>query len=411
VSLGAATGVAGPSTLIAILLAALLATCSALSSAQLAAAIPVSGGAYEYGHRLINGDIGFMAGWLFLLAKSASAAAAAKGAAGYILQLIGRPEHGLLATFAFTIAGAVTALVVSGLRRSSRLNAAIVSLSVIALTALIILATPHVLEAAPAAFTPFFTGGPDGGFGDVLHATALMFVAFAGFARVATLGEEVINPSQTIPRAIICTVVISSLLYLGIAAVSIGVLDPRDLGLANSNDRAPLQEVAADLAIPFLPELITIAAIAAILGVLLNLLLGLSRMAFAMARRCELPPVLARLQRTTREPVIAVVATGAVVMGLSLLGDIEVMWSFSAFSILIYYGVTNLAALRLPESQRRYPRAIALAGLIGCALIAFRLPPPVWMAGLALIAIGALWRIIALKMWAPPGSARDVTPG
>jgi APA family basic amino acid/polyamine antiporter len=337
---------------------------------------------------------------MFLSAKTASAATAALGAAGYLLRLAGADGQGLRVPLALVLAAGFTGLVLSGLRRSSAVNVAIVSVSVAALAGLILAAAPRALAGGGAQFSPFFND--EGGVRDFFYASALMFVAYAGYARLATLGEEVVEPRRTIPRAIIVTLVVSAALYMAVAAVSIGVIGAPALVEAVTADAAPLEAVARALGPPLLPGLVALGAVAAMLGVLLNLLLGLSRMALAMGRRGELPPVLGRLSAKGDAPAAAVIAVGAIVAGLTLLGDVETTWAFSAFTILVYYAITNLAALRLPKAQRLYPPVVAWAGLAGCAFLAVWVPRGIWLPGLALIAAGLAWRLVAVRLWPAP---------
>lgn len=398
VSIGVAAGLAGPSVLLAIGLAALLATCNALSSAQLAAAYPVSGGTYEYGYRLLRPELGFMAGWMFLCAKSASAATAALGVAGYGLHLAGLDAGILLRWAGVSIATAITLLVLSGLRRSSAVNVTIVSMTVLALGAFAIaglfnLSGPDATER----FDPFFPEGVS--LPALLHATALMFVAFTGYGRIATMGEEVTAPRRTIPRAILATLVVSALLYISVAVAAIGAVGAQVLGGATGGHATPLETAARALQAPGLSLLVALGAVTAMLGVLLNLILGLSRVALAMGRRGDLPPALGRLNHAS-EPRAAILLVGASVVGIALIGDVKATWSFSALTVLVYYAITNLAALKLPKEQRLYPRWISWAGLAGCVLLAVYIPVPVWLAGGALLALGFALRLALRHMHA-----------
>jgi APA family basic amino acid/polyamine antiporter len=209
VSIGIATGLAGPAVLLAIALAALVATCNALSSAQLAASLPVSGGTYEYGYAYLNPWLGFTAGWMFICAKTASAATAALGFAGYLLQMVGLET--LVVPVAVAAVVGLTALVVMGIRRSNRANIAIVSITLAALAFFVLAGVPQLLSKGEEAWLPFFHQGAEGRspVASLLQATALMFVAFTGYARIATLGEEMRDPERTIPRAIIVTLVVT----------------------------------------------------------------------------------------------------------------------------------------------------------------------------------------------------------
>ncbi|HEY0839502.1 MAG TPA: APC family permease, partial [Vulgatibacter sp.] len=340
VSLGIATGVVGSGVVFAVALAALLAFANGLSSAQLAAAHPVSGGTYEYGHRLVHPLAGFSAGWMFLAAKSASAATAALGCAGYLLHTLGfaagRP---LRVGVALGIVLALTALVAGGVQRSNRVNVAIVTLTLTALAAFVVFGWRSV--------DPVHLGQLWGEtWVDALHspaallqATALLFVAYTGYGRIATLGEEVREPATTIPRAILVTLAISMMVYGSVAATAVAVVGPEDFASSTRAIAAPLEAVARSFRHPQVAWLVAAGAVTAMAGVLLNLLLGLSRVLLAMARRREMPASLDFVSEATSSPTRAVWTIGAFVSGLVLLGDIENTWSFSAFTVLVYYGL------------------------------------------------------------------------
>jgi APA family basic amino acid/polyamine antiporter len=357
----------------------------------------VSGGTYEYGYRYLTPALGFTAGWMFLCAKTASAATAALGFAGYALRLAG-DSMPAMPWLAFGAVGLFTLLVLAGLKRSSAMNIAIVSATLFALGALIVLGLPRALGNA-ATFSPFLPA-PDGpalqGF---FYATALMFVAYTGYARIATLGEEVHEPRTTIPRAIVVTLAISAVLYIAVAVVGIGVLGAEGFGGAVAEQSTPLEAAARAIGTPMLPALVAIGAVTAMLGVLLNLIIGLSRVVLAMGRQGDAPPLFARITGDGRAPAAAVILVGIAVGGLALIGSIETTWAFSAFTVLIYYGITNLAALRLPPEDRLYPRWIAVAGLAACLFLAFWVPVSIWLTGLGLILAGLGWHVLMPRLW------------
>lgn len=389
VSVAIAAGVAGPSVVAATLIAALIATANGLSSAQLASAHPVSGGTYEYGYIWLSPVFGFSAGWMFMLAKSASAATAALGLAGYLLDLVGAGEGAWHVALAVTGAIVITAFVAGGIRRSNRGNALVVGLALLGLGLLIAFALPVALSEGLPRFTPLLPGGNDAaGVRSLLHGSALMFVAYTGYGRIATLGEEVRDPTRVIPRAIILTMAVVTLVYVGVAISGVGVLGAERFGQAAERTAAPLDAVAAALELPWLVWTLGVAAVAAMTGVLLNLVLGLSRVLLAMARRGDAPGFLARVHEERASPVAAVWACGLLIAALSLLGDVRTTWSFSAFTVLVYYAITNLAALRLPADQRLFPRWIPAAGLVGCLGLAFWVEREIWLVGLALLAAG-----------------------
>lgn len=390
VSIGIAAGVAGSSVVIAIFLAGLLATCNGLSSAQLAADHPVSGGTYEYGYRYLNPTLGFTAGWMFMAAKSASAATAALGLAGYLLDAVGLA--GLTPRIAFGVGAviAVTALVWRGTRSSNRANAVIVSVTLATLALFVVTGIPAASEGAAVNLRGVLPGRD--GYRALLEATALMFVAYTGYGRIATLGEEVRDPRRTIPRAIVVTLIVSALLYVSVGVVAVGSVGAEALADMTARTAAPLEEAASLIAGPVVAKALALGAITAMLSVLLNLVLGLSRVLLAMARRGDVPTRLATVDESRSSPTAAVVTVGVIIGALVLVGDVKTTWSFSAFTVLVYYALTNLAALRLPPEARRFPRWISLAGLIGCLGLAFWVEAWIWAVGLALIGVGFVWR-------------------
>jgi APA family basic amino acid/polyamine antiporter len=393
VSIGVAAGVIGPAVLLAIALAALVATCNALSSAQLAASLPVSGGTYEYGHAYLTPWLGFTAGWMFLCAKTASAATAALGFSGYLLQLLGLQSFVVPVAVAASLA--LTAIVAMGIRRSNLANIVIVSVTLFALAFFVVAALPQLWDGKMANWVPFFrsTGG-ESAWPAFLQATALMFVAFTGYARIATLGEEMREPARNIPRAIIATLFVSAALYLAVGAAGIGTLGAEALSQAAHTEIAPLVVAAKTFDLPSASWIVGIGAVTAMLGVALNLILGLSRVLLAMGRRGDMPGLFAQIGEGG-SPVAAIVAVGVAIAALTLIGNVETTWSFSAFTVLIYYAITNLAALRLLKEKRLYPVALAWAGLLACLSLAFFVERDIWMAGLALIAIGLIWHTTA----------------
>lgn len=401
VSIGIAAGAAGPAVILAIMLAAIVAVCNALSSAQLAAAYPVSGGTYEYGYRLLLPPLAFTAGWLFLCAKTASAATAALGFTGYFLNVL---SPGNLAPAFITLSTilVLTIVAVLGLRGANGLNIGIVSVTLLALLAFVVAGLPHAWERGGANLQPFFAPAPGEGrspIAGLLEGAALMFVAFTGYGRIATMGEEIRDPERTIPRAIIITMAVCAVLYIAVALVAVAVAGATALSQAAQYTAAPLEIIARGFEWRAARWIVTIGAMTAMLGVLLNLILGLSRVLLAMGRRGDGPPVLARLNRARTTPPVAVVVVGVAIALLAMSATVRLTWSFSAFTVLIYYAITNLAALRLPRESRRYSRGIAWTGLVACLLLAFWVPWRVWVIGLAMILLGFVWRAFARRLW------------
>ncbi|MDJ0555087.1 MAG: APC family permease [Microcoleaceae cyanobacterium MO_207.B10] len=399
VSIGIAAGISGPSVIIAVAIGAVVATCNAFNSAQLAANHPVSGGTYEYGYKYLNHWLGFIAGWMFLLAKSASAATAALGFAGYLLNAFGINNQIWLVLTALTAVVVLTMVVLSGIRRSNVTNIIIVSITLFSLAVFILVGVPKVLLSGGENLTPFFPG--DKPIASLLQAAALMFVAYTGYGRIATLGEEVKEPRRTIPRAIALTMFVSCLLYISISIVTVVVgkeviqkLSQADVSLA-----APLEVIAKlGLGVPVIPQLIAVGAITAMLGVLLNLILGLSRVLLAMGRRRDVPRIFARLNSGETTPYVAVVVVGVAIAFLVLIGDVKTTWSFSAFNVLIYYAITNFAALQLSPEERLYPKWLGWVGLASCLFLAFWVEQQIWLVGLGLIIVGLIWHSLIHRL-------------
>ena len=407
VSIAIATGIAGADVIFAIAIAALVAICNGLSSAQLAANYPVSGGTYEYGYRLLPTSLGFIAGWMFLFAKSASAATAALGLSGYIMATVGEGmgEYSRFASVAIALAVLLllTVLTLIGIKRTNSINILIVSVTLISLMCFVVVGLPKATEnfrenlSQSFSLTLFSTQSQR--WPALLEATALMFVAYTGYGRIATLGEEVKEPHRTIPRAVIGTLAVSMLLYFAVAFVAVGAVGADKFAEAAENKIAALSVVAEHFNADWVAYVISIGAITAMLGVLLNLLLGLSRVLLAMARRRDMPQQWERVAQSSGVPVNATIVMATIIGLLILIGDIKLTWSFSAFSVLIYYSITNLCALRLSPTQRIFPIWTAWLGLFACLTLAFWVDRQIWLIGLGVIAAGLIWKQIASRVF------------
>jgi basic amino acid/polyamine antiporter, APA family len=383
---GVAAAVAGPALLVGLLLAGIAAAANALSSAQLAAAIPQSGATYEYGYRLVHPWAGFAAGWMFLASKISAAGTVAIGLAGYLEPLTGASPKALAvaSVIAFTVLASL------GVQRTSRVNLLIVAVSFGSLLTFVAVGAPHVDRSQ---FTPFAPGGLAG----TLEAAAILFFAYTGYARIATLGEEVAEPQRTIPRAIVITVASAFLLYAAVAFVAVGTVGT----VALADDAAPLRVAAGATGQQWLPTVLSAGGIFAMLGVILSQLLGLSRMTLAMARRGDLPRWLSAIHAGRNVPVRATVVVGSVAAVVAAAGTLSGTARVAAFTILIYYGIANIAALRLPARERLFPRWIPGTGLAGCVLLAFALDLRATLTGGLVLAFGfllrALWRTVATR--------------
>lgn len=371
--IGPVVEVAGSGALLALLVAAGVAYCNAASSAQLAALYPESGGAYVYGQKRLGHFWGYLAGWGFVVGKMASCAAMALTFASYAASELMRP----LAVGAVI---ALTAVNYFGVKKTALLTRAIVFLVLMALGAVIV----AVLFGGQADVARLGLDG-DWSFYAVLQAAGLWFFAFAGYARLATLGEEVTDPTRTIPRAIPVALGITLFLYLLVAVCAVAAVD-RDV-LAQAS--APLAAAVEAGGFAAWSPVVRIGAAIASLGVLLSLIVGVSRTSFAMAANRDLPHFFASVHPRYKVPHRAELAVGIFVAAIVALADLRSAIGFSAFTVLTYYAITNAAAWRLRKSERRWPRGIALAGLVGCAVLAFSLPLSSVISGGGVLLAGA----------------------
>ena len=351
---GPAARAAGSALLIGLALAALVAYCNATSSAQLAAIYPESGGTYVYGQRRLGPFWGFVAGWGFVIGKLASCAAMAMTFGSYAAPSLARP----------LAVGAVLALTAANTRGVQK---------TVALTKLIVAVVLTSLAVAVAAV--WFGGAADVGrlsppagttVAGVLQSAGFLFFAFAGYARLATLGEEVIEPQRTIPRAIPIALGIALIVY---AAVGISVLAGAGAPAIAASPAPLATAVDAGRLAPLAP-VVRVGAAVASLGALLSLIVGVSRTVFAMASHHDLPAFLAAVHPRHRVPHHAELVVGGLVASVAAIADVRSAVGFSSFAVLTYYAVTNAAALTLDRSQRRWPRAFAAVGLLGCVALA-----------------------------------------
>lgn len=377
---GVAAGVAGPAFLVGLLIAGLAATMNALTSAQLAAAYPRSGGTYEYGNRVLNAWAGFIAGWMFLASKIAAASTVALGLGGYLDALVPGMSPRVVAVGAIVV---FTILNYFGIRHSSRANLLIVAIS---LGGLLIFIGTGLPAFDAANLRPFAPAGWRG----TLEAAALLFFAYTGYARIATLAEEVREPRRTIPRAIMVTIGASILLYLAVATIAAGAIGAG--GMAGT--ASPLEAAARVFPAEHAATIVSLAGVTAMLGVILSQLLGLSRMAFAMARGGDLPAALGAVHAHYHGPGRAVLLIGAIAAVVAATGTLSGVAATASFAILVYYGIANLAALRMPRELKLFPNAVPAAGLVACALLAVSLAPATIVTGLGLLAIGIIGRLL-----------------
>jgi len=382
---GPAAQAAGAGLLIGLVLAAVIAYCNATASAQLAAVYPTSGGTYIYGRERLGPWWGFLAGWGFVIGKTASCAAMALTVASYTLGDPGTPEW-VRRAVAVTAVIALAALNYRGITKTAMLARILVACTLIALAAVVVgiavsnPAPSHLINGAWSAVTLY----------GVLQSAGLLFFAFAGYARIATMGEEVRDPARTIPKAITVALAIAVVVYLVVGVAALLAAGPDRLAHAT----APLAEaVRAAGAAPLVPVVVVGGALAS-LGALLALIAGVGRTALAMARHRDLPGWLAAVHPRYQVPHHAELALAVIVCVLVATVDLRGVIGFSSFGVLIYYAVANASAYTLP-GRRRWARVLNVCGALGCLVLVATLP---WMAvvvGLGVFAVGVAGRALA----------------
>jgi APA family basic amino acid/polyamine antiporter len=382
---GPAANAAGAGLLIGLAIAAVIAYCNATSSARLAAIYPQSGGTYVYGRQRLGPFWGYLAGWGFIVGKTSSCAAMALTFASYAA-----PGHVRLVGVAAV--AALTAVNYLGVQKSAWLTRAIVLITLAAL-ALVVIACLGGGAVRADHVSPF----PGGTAYGVLQSAGLLFFAFAGYARIATLGEEVRDPARTIPRAIAIALGIALAVYAMVAVSALAAAGPAGLAATAS----PLRAAVRAGSLSELAPAVQVGGAIAALGSLLALILGVSRTTLAMARDRFLPTSLDAVHPRFGVPHRAELAVAAVVIVLVATVDLRGAIGFSSFAVLCYYAIANASAMTLTDAERRPPRWLPVLGAAGCLVMAFTLPWASVLAGAAVLIFGAM-----LWLFLPAGRRR-----
>jgi len=278
----------------------------------------------------------------------------------------------------------ITAVNLGGLTRTVRVTIAILGVSALSLLLVIVSAFTSPSSASGALVDESLVDAArTAGISGVLESAGLLFFAFAGYARIATLGEEVKDPETTIMRAIPLALGVVLVIYTIIAISTLWVLPIESL----TESPAALRSVIEQGPLSPMAPLVSLAAAIAAFGVLLNLVPGISRTVLAMARNHDLPTWWSSISSRRALPLRAELSTAAVVIVLVLVSDLRGAIALSGVAVLWYYALTNAAALRLGPERRRWPVGFAVAGLIGCLVLAFSLPvASILIAATALVA-------------------------
>jgi len=383
-SFAPAAAAAGAGLLIGLAIAAVVAYCNATASAQLAAQYPTSGGTYVYGRERLGEWPGFLAGWSFVIGKTASCAAMALTFAAYAAP--GGWEKPV-AVAAILVLAAVNYF---GVTRTAGLTRIIVAVVLLVLALVVVVGLSAGNPAGNDLAEDLYADGPYG----ILQSAGLLFFAFAGYARIATMGEEVKDPQRTIPRAIITALLIVLVVYALIAVTVLVVIGPEKL----ATSAAPLVEVVTAANAGWAAPIVRIGAAAAALGALLALVAGVGRTSLAMARNRDLPVWLAGVHPKHKVPHHAEIALAVIVSILVLTVDLRGAIGFSSFGVLLYYFIANVSAFTQAKEQRRYPKALQILGATGCLVLVGTLPIASIVVGVIVLLVGVAYRLIRLRV-------------
>lgn len=351
---GIVAGLAGSALVVSMVVAAVIAFFTALSFAELAAWQPVEGSVYEYARQVISPFSGFLAGWMWMISNTFTGAAVSLGFAYYLTATFPDLPANMVAV---VMCLAFTALNFFGARKSARLNTFLVSLKLLILLFFVVFGALNVKTANFTPFEPFNQG--------VLYGAYFIFFAYTGFGRAAVVAEEVKDAQHNVPRALLLSLAVSTVIYVLIGVVAVGLVGSYSLAGSNS----PLVEAISATGSPIAVQVVAVGGLLATASVLLTAILGVSRMAYSMARRKDLPQVLAKLNPKFCTPSYSIWAVGFLMVLLVLFFDLTGVVSVSTFGALFYYAITNAAAFKLKTEKRRYHRLVPIVGLGTCVLL------------------------------------------
>jgi APA family basic amino acid/polyamine antiporter len=376
---GIVAGLAGSALVVSMVIAAAIAFFTALSYAELAAWQPVEGSVYEYARQVVSPFSGFLTGWMFMVANTFTGAAVSLGFAYYLTAAFPDLPANVVAA---VLCLAFTALNFFGARESARLNTVLVAAKLAILGFFVVFGALNASPANFAPFEPFNTG--------VLYGAFFIFFAYTGFGRVAVVAEEVKDAQRNVPKALLLALAVSTVVYVLVGAVAVGLVGSAALVGSNS----PLAEAISVAGSPLAVQVVTFGGLLATASVLLTAILGVSRMAYSMARRNDVPQALAKLHQKFSTPYYSIWAVGTLMALLVLFFDLTGVVAVSTFGALFYYAVTNAAALKLKTEKRRYHRLFPAVGLATCiVLLAFILfaATQAWIVGVVCLTAGAAY--------------------
>ncbi len=383
VIIGSAAALAGPALILSIIIGALVAGLTGIATAELSKVYPKSGGAYTFAKEALDDRAGFIVGWVWLFTNIAIGATVALGFASYLAFFLPSVP---VQIGAGALIIAICAINLLGAKESSIVNNVLVAVKILVL---LVFAFIAAMSFRIANFTPFMPFGVQG----VLAGAATVFFAYSGFARVAVIADEIKDAKRNVPKATLISIAVSSAIYLAVAGAAIGAVGY----LAISSSQSPLADAMVGLGFGFGATLIGFGALIATATVALGSILGLSRIAYTMARNNDLPAFLARVEKGNPVPAAAIILSGALMLIFSCFVDLASMAYVSSFSLLLYYLAINLSAIK---ALRGRTRIVAALGAISCVILLGSLPLVSWLAGAGVIFLGIVYLAAGRKLFA-----------
>jgi len=378
---GIVAGLAGSALVVSMLVAAVIAFFTALSFAELTAWQPVEGSVYEYVRQIISPFSGFLAGWMWMVSNTFTGAAVSLGFAYYLTAIFPSFSANVVAA---VLCLALTTLNFFGVRKSARLNTVLVIAKLLILGFFVVFGAFSANSANFEPFEPFNSG--------VLYGAYFIFFAYTGFARAAVVAEEVKDAKHNVPRALLLSLGVSTIIYVLVGIVAVGLVGSAELAGSNSPLAGAISATGSSIAV----QVVSFGGLLATASVLLTAVLGVSRMAYSMARRGDLPQVLAEVNQKFSTPYYSIWTVGILMALLVLFFDLTGVVAVSTFGALFYYALTNASALKLRTEKRRYHKLIPIIGLGTCiVLLVFVLFVAIqaWIiGGICLIAGGVYYR-------------------
>jgi len=374
VIIGSAAALAGPGLVLSIIIGALVAGLTGIATAELSRKYPTSGGAYTFAKEVIGDKIGFIVGWVWLFSNIAIGATVALGFGSY-LAFFFPSVPAQLAAGALIIAICIVNLI--GAKESSIVNNILVAIKIGVLLVFVVMAA---FSFKITNFTPFMPFGVQG----VLAGAAAVFFAYSGFARVAVIADEIKDPKKNVAKATLISIVLASWIYFIVAAAAIGAVGY----LAIASSQSPLADAMVGLGFGYGAGLIGFGALIATATVALGSVLGLSRIAYTMARNRDLPGFLARIDKGGSVPVVAIVLSSLLMLIFAWHVDLASLAYLSSFSLLLYYVAINLSGIKVLSGATRI---IALFGALSCGVLLINLPLASWMFGFGVIFLGLIY--------------------